>query len=220
MLCFRVVVSVSACTVCFPRVHSLIGISAELELARPRRQHASRSAAVGRGSQAFADMTEQGVMIDASSCMTLVCTMARTRYWQLAEASFLAAFGRAAPFHSLQLGELLTNNMPPGVVGIVERLQGLSSDAKGGCLRVSSHASCYISYDISATWTRTCTILCILIVIIRRFCSSDPMLALSKMQSHLQTQMVTKLDFWFLALCPFRLCPCVCSLSALWRHAL
>jgi hypothetical protein len=73
--------------------------------------------------------------------MTLVCTMARTRHWQLAEATFLAAFGGAAPFWSLQLGELPTNKAPPAVLAILERLQGLSSAAKGG--RPPCHAFCY-----------------------------------------------------------------------------
>jgi hypothetical protein len=93
--------------------------------------------------QAFAEMSEQGVMIDASTCMTLLCVMHRARQWRLAEAAFLAAFGRAEPFAALQLPALPTHDLSPTVAVIVTRLQKLSRTGGGMRLPCFAHADCF-----------------------------------------------------------------------------
>jgi hypothetical protein len=108
--------------------------------------------------QAFAEMNEQGVMIDASTCMTLLCVMHRARQWRLAEAAFLAAFGRAEPFAALQLPPLQTHDLSPTVAAIVARLQKLSSTGEG--MQLLRCCSCELLQlywsSTKLDFTRTC----------------------------------------------------------------
>jgi Pentatricopeptide repeat domain len=95
--------------------------------------------------QAFAHMCEDGAPVDATTCMTLLCLLDRAGQWPLAEATFLAAYGRLDVFVELSvslptppMGDFALN-----VRDLVERLRALHSSTPwtGECFLSTLHTA-------------------------------------------------------------------------------